>query len=135
MILDSSAIVAILREEPGFKGLLARLRETDVIGVGAPTLLETSIVLRNRLGPWGEAALDRFLAEYQITIIPFGEDHWHEAADAHRRFGKGRHPAALNLGDCLAYATAKLAGRPLLFTGADFSKTDLLIAESPPPLP
>jgi ribonuclease VapC len=72
--------------------------------------------------------LASFLQEFEISILPFGVFHWEEASEAFRRFGKGRHPAALNFGDCLTYATAKLAGRPLLFIGNDFSQTDLDLA-------
>jgi ribonuclease VapC len=71
------------------------------------------------------AVLDRFLRDFQVTPIAFGELHWLEALEAFRRFGKGRHPAALNFGDCMSYATAKLAGRPLLFVGDDFTRTDI----------
>lgn len=129
MILDASAIVAILCHEPARDWLVRRLRGATVRGIGAPTLVETAMVLETRLGPSAGALLDRFLQSFGVRVIPFGEDHWREAADAFRRYGKGRHPAALNLGDCLAYATARLAGRPLLFTGFDFTKTDLPTAE------
>ena len=72
--------------------------------------------------------LSEFLQEFEVSLVPFGEDHWREAASAFKRFGKGRHPASLNLGDCMAYATAKVAGLPLLFVGNDFPKTDLDLA-------
>ena len=72
--------------------------------------------------------LTAFLAEVQAVVIPFERDHWAAAADAFRRFGKGRHAAALTFGDCLAYATAKVAGEPLLCKGDDFAKTDLRLA-------
>jgi ribonuclease VapC len=72
--------------------------------------------------------LERFVHQFDLTPVPFGEAHWRAAAEAFRRFGRGRHPAALNFGDCLTYAVAKLADRPLLATGGDFVRTDLKMA-------
>jgi len=128
VILDSSAIVAIATEEPDCLVLLSKLDHASSLGVGAPTLVETALVLRSRLSMEPRAFLERFLSDWHVTIVPCGEDHWKVAVEAHARFGRGRHKAALNFGDCLAYATAKLADMPLLCTGADFSKTDLAIA-------
>ena len=127
MILDSSAIVAIATEEPGCLELLEKLDQADTLAVGAPTLVETAIVLRSRLTVEPRAFLERFLTDWNVSVVPFGEDHWKMAVDAHARFGRGHHEAALNFGDCLSYATAKLADMPLLCTGGDFSKTDLAI--------
>ena len=73
-------------------------------------------------------ALSRLVQAAALTIVPFAEDHWRTAVEAYLRFGKGRHAAGLNFGDCLTYATAKLAGQPLLCVGDDFSKTDLELA-------
>ena len=128
MILDSSAIVAIATEEPGCLDLIDQLNDAPTLAVGAPTLVETALVLRSRLTGEPRAFIERFLSDWHVTVIPFGEDHWKAAADAHTRYGRGRHKAALNYGDCLTYATAKLADMPLLCTGADFAKTDLTIA-------
>jgi len=127
VILDSSAIVAIATEEPGCRDLLAKLDQADTLAIGAPTLVETALVLRSRLTMDPRVFLERFLTDWGVSIVPFGEDHWKTAVDAHARFGRGRHRAALNFGDCLSYATAKLADMPLLCTGGDFSKTDLTI--------
>lgn len=128
MILDTSAIVAILFREPGFEALLGKLvREADV-GVGVPTLTETAIVLSARLGSDARGVLSRFLVEGSIATVPFGEVHYGTAVEAWLRYGKGRHPAALNFGDCLSYATARVAGLPLLCAGEDFAKTDLELA-------
>ncbi len=127
MILDSSAIVAIATEEPGCLDLLEKLDQADSLAVGAPTLVETALVLRSRLKMEPRAFLERFLTDWHVSVVPFGEEHWKTAVDAHARFGRGRHKAALNFGDCLSYATAKLADMPLLCTGVDFSKTDLVI--------
>lgn len=128
MILDSSAIVAIVQREPGFEKLVACLEGAEHLAVGAPTLAEAAVVFEARLGLDGHAILERFLQTFRVTTVTFGPDHWREAARAFRRFGKGRHPAALNLGDCLTYAVARLAGRPLLCVGNDFPKTDLILA-------
>jgi ribonuclease VapC len=125
VILDSSAIIAISLREPGYQELVGKLRSADTIGIGTPTLTETGMVLSARLGIDPQALLDRFLRDFRVIPVVFGEQHWREALEAFRRFGKGRHPAALNFGDCLSYATARLAGRPLLFVGDDFSKTDV----------
>ena len=128
MIVDSSAIVAVFLKEPGFGRVLARLVEEATLGIGTPNLLECGIVLTARLGRDARPLLLRFVQEFAIAIVPFEDEHWQEAMDAYVRFGKGRHPAALNLGDCCAYATARLAGRPLLCTGRDFARTDLELA-------
>ena len=128
MILDSSAVVAILLKEAAHEELVEKLlRETDV-GVGSPTLAETAIVLSARLRGDARGILARFVSEASVVIVPFGEAHYSTAVDAWLRFGKGRHPASLNFGDCLSYAIARVADRPLLCTGDDFAKTDLELA-------
>lgn len=128
MILDSSAIVAIVIQERGVDLVVEKLRRAEVRAVNAVTLAETGIVLQARLGVDPQPILDRFLREFDVAIVEFGDAHWREAVDAYRRFGRGRHPAALNFGDCLAYATARVSGRPLLFVGGDFTRTDVQIA-------
>ena len=90
-----------------------------------PTLLEAGVVLTARIGLPAKGLLKAFLQEHGVSIVPFGESHWQEALEAYRKFGKGRHPAGLNLGDCMSYATARLAGQPLLFVGEDFPRTDV----------
>ena len=128
MIVDSSALVAILLKEPGWQELLRRLAAEENLGVGAPTLAETGIVLTARLGKDGRRLLAAFVREADLLVIPFVEEHWKAAAEAYSRYGKGRHPAALNFGDCLTYAVARLSGQPLLCVGDDFPKTDLELA-------
>ena len=128
MILDTSAVVAILLAEDDHASLLARLNEAEVCGVGAPTHVECHAVLLARLGFDPTGLLSRFLAEFAVVTIPFTDDHQREASSAYRRFGRGRHPAALNFGDCLSYATARVARRPLLCKGEDFTRTDLPLA-------
>ncbi len=128
MILDTSAILAILFDEPEREDFLQRILETPVVGVGAPTLVETSIVLAARLDDAASSVVAGWVDRAGLVVVPFAAAHWSAAADAWLRFGRGRHPAALNLGDCLAYATAKLADRPLLCKGDDFRRTDLVLA-------
>ena len=128
MILDSSAIIAILFKEPGYEDLISKIAASKFTGIGVPTVAEAAIVLSARLAKDSRALLYRFLNEASIEQIPVGEQHADAAIDAWMRFGKGRHRAALNFGDCLSYAIAKLADLPILCTGDDFKKTDLLIA-------
>ena len=129
MIIDSSAIVAVLLREPGHERLLESLAENPEPGVGAPTLVESGIVLSARLGPSGETLLGRFVQAQELAVVALGDEHWQIAVQAFLSFGKGRHPAALNFGDCLTYAVARLAGESLLCVGEDFSKTDLELVE------
>jgi ribonuclease VapC len=128
VILDSSALIAVLLRQAGHEALLDRLSADEPTGVGAPTLVETGIVLSARLGVLGKTLLARYLQEREVAVIPFDAEHWTVAVDAFIRFGKGRHAAALNLGDCMTYATAHLEGEPLLCLGDDFAQTDLPLA-------
>ena len=125
MIVDTSAIVAIVLREPGWENVTARLGAAEAPGIGAPTLAEAGLILTAKMGTKGRIVLSRLLQEAGLTVIPFAEEHWRVAVEAYARFGKGRHAAALNFGDCLTYAVTRLAGQPLLFVGDDFSKTDL----------
>lgn len=125
MILDSSAIVAVLLKEPDHEWLLTCLADNPEPGVGAPTMVETGIVLAARIGERGQTLLGRLAQGYEFAILPCDTDHWTIAVQAFLRFGKGRHPAGLNFGDCFTYATARVAGEPLLCLGEDFAKTDL----------
>jgi ribonuclease VapC len=125
MTLDASALIAILFSEPGYLELVDAILEADVVRVGAPTLVETAMVLAGRRGSPAGRELDGLVRELGATIVPFGEAEWHRALDASNRYGRGRHAAALNFGDCLAYATAAVAGDTLLFVGRDFRKTDI----------
>lgn len=125
VMFDSSAILAILKEEPGHRRLHSRLEGAHGLAIGAPTLFETAMVAIGRFGSEGEALVERFLADWKVDVLSFEEGHWRVADDAFVRYGKGRHPAALNYGDCMTYASARLAGMPLLFTGDDFAKTDI----------
>jgi len=125
LIVDSSAVVAVLKEELGFEELEQRMLEADVLAIGAPTLVEVVTVMARANGRDGLAVVSRFVRDLEMVVVPFDEPHAEAAAEAFLGFGKGRHPAALNYGDCMTYATARRAGRPLLFIGDDFSRTDI----------
>lgn len=125
MVVDSSAVVAILlreRESPAFVDALA---SAGTAIMGAPGLLEVQMVLLKEYPDTVEAELERFLSAFDVTIVPFGPEEYRHAAGAFRLYGKGRHPARLNFGDCMAYAVSKATGEPLLFKGVDFAKTDV----------
>jgi ribonuclease VapC len=128
VIVDSSAIVAILLKEPGYEHLRDCLVAAEQVSIGAPTVTESSLVLCSRLGRAGKTLLARFLQEAEIEVVEFTADHWTVAADAFIAYGKGRHRAGLNFGDCMTYAVARLAGEPLLCLGNDFPTTDLELA-------
>jgi ribonuclease VapC len=125
MIIDSSAILAVIGKEPGYERIVHELAASPDTRVGAPTRVESGIVLTARFGPRGKTVLARFLQENSIQTVAFDDAHASAALDAYSRFGKGRHPAALNFGDCCAYAVASVTGEPLLCLGDDFAKTDL----------
>jgi ribonuclease VapC len=128
MVLDRSAILAILLDEPE-RATFTRLIEQDQRRlVSAATLVEVSIVIESRKGEPGRQLLERFLDLTTAEIMPVTADQADLACDAFRRYGKGRHPAGLNLGDVFAYALARATGEPLLFKGNDFTRTDIASA-------
>lgn len=125
MIIDASAILAVLMDEPDARTYVDEIsgawpRRMSVIG-----FLETAIVAESRGGADAGIKFDAFLADASIEIVPVSLNQAYAARDAWRRFGKGRHPARLNFGDCFAYALAKTSGEPLLFKGKDFSRTNI----------
>ena len=128
MILDTSAIVAVVFREPGYEDLLDRMSGGSSLAIGSPTLAETGIVLSARMKADARGLLSRLVMEAGIDILPFTEAHFGAAVGAWRRFGRGRHEASLNFGDCLSYAIARLSNRPLLCVGDDFAKTDIELA-------
>ena len=134
MTLDSSALLAVLFSEPGYLDLVDRMLEAEVLRIGTPTLVETGVVFASRRGPGSGAqarqadAVHELIKELGVTVVPFGESEWHRAVEALVRFGRGRHKANLNFGDCLAYATAAVANDTLLYVGNDFRHTDVLPA-------
>lgn len=125
LVLDSSILFAILLEETGFEQYLLILDAAAEIAIGAPTFAETGLIVQSRQGPAGLAKLILLLERWHVRTLDFTGLHAMEAIEAYRRFGKGHHPAALNMGDCNSYATAKVAGATLLYKGADFAQTDL----------
>ena len=128
MTIDSSALVAILFSEPGYLELVDRILQADTARIGAPTLTETTLIVSTRRGKPSIREVEALVRELGVTIVPFGEQEWHVAADAFHRYGRGRHKASLNFGDCLAYATAAVVGDTLLFAGDDFMQTDIAAA-------
>jgi ribonuclease VapC len=126
LVLDTSAIIAIFKEEPGFEILEDKIDQATVILVGAPTLVETIIVLRRQLGKDPRGWVNNYLERIGAIVVEFGESHYALAAEAYLRFGKGLNTKAqLNFGDCLSYAAAQAAKQPLLFVGNDFLHTDI----------
>lgn len=128
MVIDTSALCAILFKEPERDALADAIGEDVVRLVSTPTAFEAAIVLLARKGPAGVRELDLLLHAIGCDIVGFGADHVLLARDAYRRFGKGRHPAGLNLGDCCSYALARSSGEALLFKGDDFTRTDVVLA-------
>jgi ribonuclease VapC len=125
MVLDTSAILAVLLGEPDAEVLEARIVEDPVRLISAASLLEASIVIESRLGEAGGREFDLWLQRAGVETAPVDAEQADVARRAWRRFGKGRHPASLNHGDCFAYALALVSGEPLLFKGDDFAKTDI----------
>lgn len=125
LAVDTSALAAILFQEPEADTFLQVLSATGRIGISAVNKAELSMVVQSRLGATGVARTLDLLAMYGITVIPVDEAFADLATEAFARFGKGRHPAGLNFGDCFAYALAKTSNAPLLFKGNDFSRTDI----------
>ena len=125
MVLDSSVIVAIHLREPGYERLIDRIDAAEVVVVGVPTLLESVMVLTARFGHDARPLLFTFLRRLNAEVVPFNQEHLDAAVTALIRFGRARHPAALNFGDCMSYAVASVAGMPLLFTGDEFRRTDI----------
>jgi len=128
IVVDTSAIVAVLKEEAEGGKFAAIIGEADPCLFSAVSLFETSMVMIGRNRPGLAQALDRLVRELTIEIVPFDEDLARESRAAFIRFGKGRHPAGLNFGDCVSYALARSRGLPLLYKGGDFAKTDVISA-------
>ncbi len=125
MVLDTSAIIAILRNESDAAVYREAIEHAESLCVGAPTLLECEIVARQALGDVGSTDLDNFLVALDVHVEPFGRLEADYARYAYRQFGKGRHPASLNFGDCLTFGTALAQNEPLLFKGDDFAQTNI----------
>jgi len=128
MVVDSSALVSILLEEPKHEQLFDKAVDSEITLVGAPLALETVMVVSGRSSADARYQLAGLLRTIGAEIVPFTEEHYEAALSAFLRYGKGRHPAALNFGDCMSYAFSRVSGLPLLYTGNDFSKTDVQAA-------
>jgi ribonuclease VapC len=125
MIVDSSALVAILNDEPEAFAFNRTIFRSNGAAIAAPTYLETSMVMSGRSGPEALELLDMYITKSGLAILPFTPGHAKLAVQAFLRYGKGRHPAGLNFGDCIAYAVSKLEAMPLLYKGDDFALTDV----------
>ena len=128
MIVDSSAILAILFAEPDAAVFAKAMSEADACRISAATFVEVAVVVEAQTQDRGSRQLDAFLRRAGFVIEPVTEEQAHLARQAYSDFGKGRHPAGLNFGDCFSYALAKASGEALLFKGGDFSKTDIVSA-------
>jgi ribonuclease VapC len=128
MVIDTSGVIAILQAEPPAERLGRAIRESLTRRMSAASVVEAGIVVQRRFGDAGERDLDALLHQLDLDIIPLTADHARFARDAFRRFGRGRHPAGLNFGDCFSYALARALSEPLLFVGEDFSQTDVAVA-------
>jgi ribonuclease VapC len=124
MVIDTSALIAILLNEPGGDRLIDAMSDDPVRLISAVNALETAVVIEARKQEQGGREFDLLLHRAKIDVVPFTQEHVEEARIAWRTFGEGNHPAGLNFCDCCAYALSKISGEPLLFKGADFSKTD-----------
>lgn len=127
MVLDTSALLAILLGEPEAPAIAQAIVNDPVRLLSAVSELETAIVIAARKGAAGTAELDLLRTWAEIETISMNAEQVRLAREAYRRFGKGRHAAALNLGDCCSYALARYRGEPLLFKGNDFAQTDISV--------
>lgn len=128
MVLDTSALVAVLFDEPRRAELIEKIATAPRRLISSATVIESSIVVEARLGEVAGRELDLFLHRAMVETVPVDEEQSLLARAAWRRYGKGRHPAGLNFGDVFAYALARASGEELLFVGEDFAKTDIVAA-------
>lgn len=129
MIIDTSAVMAVLLGEEGADDILALLVDAPTLDMSAATYLECTVVLDRRVGPASRARFSEILRALDVRIVDFTHEQADVGREAYRRYGKGSgHPAGLNLGDCFSYALSATTGEPLLFVGDDFTHTDLVSA-------
>ncbi|WP_052459924.1 type II toxin-antitoxin system VapC family toxin [Tessaracoccus massiliensis] len=126
IVVDPSAIVAVLMGEPEAPRVKAALEAAHTRMISAASVVELGIVVESRTG--GRTPVERVLQRFELSIEPLDQAQSMTAMEAWRRFGKGNHPAQLNLGDCYSYALAAVRGVPLLFVGSDFTQTDIIAA-------
>lgn len=125
MVIDTSALLAILQDEPERRAFSEAIENAGSCSMSVGNLLETSLVIESRFGAEGTRDLDQLVEKGRIELVPVDLEQLGIARRAFSRFGKGRHPAALNFGDCFAYALARALGEPLLYEGDDFARTDI----------
>ena len=126
MVVDSSAVLAILFNEPESDMFSDALADAGVRLMSSVNALEAAVVVSSRKGPYGVREFVLLLHRAEFEVVPFTVDHLRLARDAYERYGEGHHPAGLNLGDCCAYALARHTGESLLFKGGDFPRTDVV---------
>ena len=126
MVIDTSALVAILQDEPERRVFNEAIESAETRSISTASFVETSIIIESRYGPDGTRALELFISKSQIALISVDTDQAYLARNAFRQYGKGRHPAGLNFGDCFSYALAKALDEPLLYKGDDFTRTDIV---------
>jgi ribonuclease VapC len=132
MVIDTSALLAILLDEPERRAFNEGIEAAESRRMSAATFVEVSIVIESRFGAEGLRDLDLFIERSGISLDPVNSEQAHAARRAYSRFGKGRHPAGLNYGDCFAYALARVLDEPLLYKGDDFGRTDVVPYVAPP---
>ena len=132
MVIDTSALIAILQDEPERRAFNEALEAAETCAMSTASFVETSMIIESRYGPDGTRDLDLFLSKANITLIPVDADQAYIARQAFRQYGKGRHAAGLNFGDCFSYALAKTLDEPLLFKGDDFAATDVTAYRADP---
>jgi ribonuclease VapC len=125
MVLDTSAVLAILQNEPERRKFNEAIDAAATRSLSTASFVECSMIVESRYGADGVRDLDLFIAKAQISLAPVDEEQANLARRAFRKFGKGRHPAGLNFGECFSYASSKALQEPLLFKGNDFSQTDV----------
>jgi len=127
VVIDTSALIALLGMEPEAARLAAAIEADGTRLISAASILEAAVVIESRYGPDGGRELDLMVAKAGLSVEPVTAQQAEIAREAWRRFGKGRHPASLNFGDCFSYALARVTGEPLLFKGTDFTQTDVAV--------
>jgi ribonuclease VapC len=125
MVLDTSAVIAILQDGPERRRFNEAIESAETRSLSTASFVECSMILESRYGADGVRDLDLFIAKAKVILAPVDEDQAHLARRAFQKYGKGRHPAGLNFGDCFSYALARALDEPLLFKGNDFSQTDV----------
>jgi ribonuclease VapC len=125
MVIDTSALLAILQNEPERRKFNEAIEAAETRSLSTASFLETSMIVESRYGADGVRDLDLLIAKAKVSLVPVDEDQAHLARQGFQKYGKGRHPAGLNYGDCFSYALARSLEQPLLFKGNDFSQTDV----------